>query len=288
MTDSTSRFNRLHSPAFTVIELLVVVSIIAVLVALLLPALKGAKTEALRVSCSSNMRQMSVALWDYSVNNRSRIPAYNPLATASGAAGLQTTRPFQWDKLTLYDKMADYGFTAGLVRCPAMNALNSPYVNVSMGDVFSNIMLLGGLADPALRAINENTSGVYGATAAKWFETTLSAPTFDISKDPTKILLADMNLYLENDNGASAVFGGPAYTGPNINWYYSNHSDAGVYNPLNMNSLFSSTRGSNRLYADGHGEWVKPQVMGKHNGPITNNIADSRYSFFSNFRLFYW
>lgn len=60
--------------AFTLIELLVVVGIIALLVAILLPSLARARSQARRTVCASNLRQIGVGLYNYWTEWNGRVP----------------------------------------------------------------------------------------------------------------------------------------------------------------------------------------------------------------------
>ncbi len=70
--------SRRGGPGFTLIELLVVIAIIAILAAMLLPALARAKAKAQRINCISNLKQVATACKLYIDDNSGKIPSAYP------------------------------------------------------------------------------------------------------------------------------------------------------------------------------------------------------------------
>jgi len=84
LTATARPLRRVRPDAFTLIELLVVVAIIAILAALLLPALGAAKEQARFIKCVSNEKQLSLAWQLYANDNNDRL-ALNGESPAGGS-----------------------------------------------------------------------------------------------------------------------------------------------------------------------------------------------------------
>lgn len=104
--------------AFTLMEMLVVISIITLLISITLPSLSSAKVRARETVCGSNMRQATIAFTSYTGDNSQYYPdfSYNPVTKA------QDTSPPYWTPGYWRKHMLSYGLIREIIYSPS-NAL---------------------------------------------------------------------------------------------------------------------------------------------------------------------
>jgi prepilin-type N-terminal cleavage/methylation domain-containing protein/prepilin-type processing-associated H-X9-DG protein len=247
--------------AFTLIELLVVIAIIAILAALLLPALAGAKRRAREISCVSSLRQWGLALQIYASQNNDGLPRDGMSATGSYPGPTSTSSPEDNEDGTPQDPNAWFNLLPQNVGERKLAAYYTDYTTARGGSTTKATIYLpfpGGKGTmwqcPAASMTLPTVSGVLAGNGADGFFSYVMNIDLKRASDGTSTLpYASMPSIPSFRQPSTTVFMFDCVFDP-VSEIVNSSPQYNSVNPANRQNSFASRHnfGGNINFLDGH------------------------------------